>query len=461
MFGSINDFDDLLAAAHDHKLKVIIDWVPNHSSDQHPWFIESRSDRSNPKRDWYVWADPKDGGGLPNNWPGAFGGPAWTFDDATGQYYQHSFLPQQPNLNWRNPEVQEAMFDGVRFWLDRGVDGLRIDVAHFVMKDPRMRDNPPVPDDWEPVFKAHSSEYDSQLHINDMGHSDNHLLFRDLRALLDSYQPARYAVGEIHVSDWDEWATYYGEELDELHMPYNFMLLHVPWKAEEVAARVDALEAVVPDGGWPNYVLGTHDDTRLATRIGLDQAPVAAMLLLSLRGMPTIYYGDELGMQEVAIAPEDQQDPWGIDTPGAGRDGCRTPMQWDSSPSAGFSAQPDVDPWLPFTDDKSDANVAAQLEDPGSILNLYRRLLAYRKRSPELQTGDYSRLDSPAGCFLYQRGTGDSVVWVALNFTSSPLELRLPEPGSVAISTHLAPADVSRVRDLTLRPNEGVIVEPS
>ena len=269
--------------------------------------------------------------------------------------------------------------------------------------------------------------------------------------MLDSYHPDRYSVGEIHIADWEEWASYYGEQLDELHMPYNFSLLHVPWMAEEVAHRVDQVEAAVPDGGWPNYVLGNHDDSRLATRFGDAEARVAAMLLLTLRGTPTIYYGDELGMREVEIAPEDQQDPWGVNAPGLGRDGCRTPMQWDRSQVAGFSVDQTTTPWLPLHENWPTANVAAELEDPRSILNLYRALLAYRKTSPALQVGNYRQVEAPAGCFAFTRD--DDSVTIALNFTGSELELSFT--GKVALTTYLDDAAASGV----LRPHEGLIIE--
>ncbi len=447
MFGNMNDFDKLVDTAHRKGLKVIIDWVPNHSSDEHAWFAESRSSKANPKRDWYIWRDPKDDGSLPNNWLSFFGGPAWEFDEATGQYYLHSFLDKQPDLNWRNPEVQEAMFEGLQFWLDRGVDGFRIDVAHVIMKNPELRDNPPVPDDWERKFKSHG-QYDDFLHIHDKGHQDNHGLFRDFRALLDSYQPERYSVGEIHISDWDEWASYYGEDLDELHMPYNFSLIHAPWEAEEIASRVAAMEAVLPEGAWPNHVLGNHDEKRLVSRIGSEAARTAAMMLLTLRGTPTIYYGDEIAMQEAEIAPEDQQDPWGRNLPGAGRDGCRTPMQWGGAAHAGFS-DTSGSTWLQVGSDHAQLNVDAQLDDPASSLNLYRELLSYRAESADLLTGAYARVDAPAGVFAYRRG--DSVL-VALNFTGDAIPLGFS--GQMVLSTAGDDASVEM-----LRPHEGIIIE--
>jgi glycosidase len=460
MFGTIADFDELLAEAHRLGLKLIIDWVPNHSSDEHPWFVESRSSRDNPKRDWYVWRDARPDGSLPNNWLSNFGGPAWEYDETTNQYYLHSFLAKQPDLNWRNPEVQEAMFDGIRFWLDRGVDGFRIDVAHVMMKDPELRDNPPVPEDWQRRFKEHG-EYDKFLHIHDKGHPDVHRVFRDFRSLLDSYQPDRYSVGEIHIADWAEWATYYGEDLDELHMPYNFSMIHAPWDAAEVARRVDEMEAALPAGAWPNHVLGNHDEKRLISRYGSAAARTAAMLLLTLRGTPTIYYGDEIGITETYIPPEQQQDPWGRNLPGAGRDGCRTPMQWDESPYAGFSPSVAASTWLPLTEDWHSRNVETELGDPESLLNLYRELLRYRADSPSVLHGSYRRLDTPSGVFAYERSYEGERVAVALNFTDEARSFGSPRSGRIALSTITERRDEVVTGELRLGPSEGVIVELS
>jgi glycosidase len=257
LFGTLADMDQLLAKAHQRDLRVIVDLVPNHTSDQHPWFIESRSARDNPKRDWYVWADARADGSPPNNWLSVFGGEAWEWDTATGQYYLHSFLKEQPDLNWRNPEAREAVFEVVRFWLERGVDGFRIDVAHYIMKDPEMRDNPP---NWDLNLAIHRSlgAYDSQIHLYDKGHADVHHVYRELRRLLDSYsaERPRMSIGEVHLFDWQEWASYYGQDLDELHMPFNFHLLKVLWQVPAIRETVAGVEAAVPPGGWPNYVLG-------------------------------------------------------------------------------------------------------------------------------------------------------------------------------------------------------------
>jgi len=447
LFGTIDDFDVLLDAAHARSMKLIIDWVPNHSSDEHPWFVESRSSRDNPKRDWYVWRDPKPDGSPPNNWISAFTGPAWTFDENTGQYYLCTFTPKQADLNWRNPEVQEAMLDDLRFWLDRGVDGIRVDVAHFVMKDPELRDNPRATGTRTTLSRNHG-EYDEYEHLYDKGHPDNHALYRDVRALLDSYRPERFSVGEIHLADWEEWAGYYGD-LDELHLPFNFSLVHSPWTPNDIAKRVGAAEAAIPPGGWPSYVLGTHDDPRTATRFGSEQMPIAAMLLLTLRGVPTLYYGDELALPERFIPAEQQLDPHGRNLPGSGRDGCRTPMQWDDSFSAGFSPSGADAPWLPLSDDWVERNVARHLADPQSLLNLYRALLSYRKSSLSLQAGDYAQIAAPDGCLAYKRGE----LTVALNFTSDDLALGLT--GEVVLSTYLDDAATAA----RLRPHEGLIIE--
>jgi glycosidase len=449
LFGTMDDFDVLLEGAHERGMKLIIDWVPNHSSDEHPWFVESRSSRNNPRRDWYVWRDPQPDGSPPNNWLSAFGGPAWEFDEQTGQYYLCTFTKKQADLNWRNPEVQEAMFADLSFWLDRGVDGIRVDVAHFVMKDPQLRDNPPVTDPPATLARNHG-EYDRYEHLYDKGHPDNHALYRDVRALLDSYRPERFSVGEIHIADWEEWASYYGD-LDELHLPFNFSLVHCPWTPDDIGSRVAAAEAAIPEGGWPSYVLGNHDDPRIATRFGEEHMPIAAMLLLTLRGVPTLYYGDELAMPERFIPAEQQLDPHGRSLPGSGRDGCRTPMQWDGSFMAGFSPEGTAAPWLPLTDDWPDRNVAKHLENPRSLLNLYRTLLAYRKTSPALQFGDYRRVDAAPGCLAYCRD--GEVLTIALNFTDS--ELALDFSGSVAVTTYL---DHDAVPS-RLRPHEGLIIE--
>ncbi len=461
IFGKLTDFDALVAAAHERGLQVIIDWVPNHSSDQHPWFRASRSSRTNPKRDWYTWRDPKPDGSPPNNWLSVFGGPAWTLDPHTGQYYLHSFLPEQPDLNWRNPHLRRAMLETLRFWLDREVDGFRIDVAHYVMKDPLLRDNPLI-DAGAYQFHKSMGEYDSQLHLYDRNHRDVHEVYREIRQLLDSYSAThpRTSVGEVHLFNLEKWAAFYGDELDELHMPFNFTLIREPWDAAAVRRVVDAIEAALPPGAWPNWVLGNHDEPRIATRLGPAAARSAMLLLLTLRGTPTLYYGDELGMVDVPIPEPLVQDPWGKRVPGRGlgRDPERTPMQWDGSASAGFAAA-GVSPWLPVAADAAACNVAAQVEQPGSMLSLTRRLLAVRRRRPALHRGSYRPLDAPDGVFAYVRAHQDDRLVVAVNFRDRPATVPLPPgAGAVVVSTHpdaAAPAGGL----LSLRPNEGIVLE--
>jgi alpha-glucosidase len=455
LFGTLDDFDRLLADAHGRGLKIIIDFVPNHTSDRHPWFRAARSSRADPKRDWYVWADPKPDGSPPNNWRAAFGGRSWEWDEPTGQYYLHSFLPSQADLNWRNPEVERAMFDVLRFWLDRGVDGFRVDVAHFIMKDPEMRDNPERAD-----APAGASDYERYHHLNDLGHPDAHVVYRRMRGLLDGYRPERVSIGEIHFDDIGKWAAYYGSGTDEFHLPFNFRMLNAPWEASVFRELVDQLEGALPEGAWPNYVLGNHDETRLATRYGPNRARPAAMLLLTLRGTPTLYQGDELGMEEVVVALDRTRDPWGFRVPGSGRDGCRTPMQWAPGAGAGFT-DPGVEPWLPFGPDAAVRNVAALVDDPRSILNLYRALLEVRRASPALREGSYRPLDDgiPDGCLGYRREhDGGAAMTVLINFGPGFVEVSGVEPGTVLVSTGLD-RDGERVGgSVSVAPDEGLLV---
>ena len=289
-FGTLGDLDRLVADAHGLGLRVLLDWVPNHTSDEHPWFVESRSSPANPKRDWYVWRDG-DPSTPPNNWVGAFtGGPAWTWDGATGQWYLHQFLPQQPDLNWANPEVVEAMHGVLRFWLDRGVDGFRIDVVHGLGKDPALPDDPP-----ESAGIAHSS-------LNDR--PETHHVIRGLRRLADSYPGDRVLVGEVYLLDTTKVATYYGDG-DELHLAFNFPPLFAPWDAGEWRAHVARVEEEIgARGAWPTWVLSNHDNPRHRTRYGTDQrAAAAAVLLLTLRGTPFLYAGEELGLEDAVVPP--------------------------------------------------------------------------------------------------------------------------------------------------------------
>ena len=462
LFGDLAAFDRLMADAHARGLRVIVDYVPNHTSDQHAWFIESRSSRSSPKRDWYVWRDPKPDGGPPNNWISVFGGSAWALDAPTGQYYLHSFLAEQPDLDWRVPDVKRAMFDVLRFWLDRGVDGFRIDVAQFIAKDPLYRDNPPHP---EPERMAYMGAWSRQLHLYDYGHPDLHAIYREFRALLDSYPGDRVSIGELHDEQFDVWAGFYGHNLDEIHVPFNFHLLFATWDAARIRTIVDAIEAALPDGAWSNWVLGNHDQRRIASRLGQAQARVAMLLLLTLRGTPTLYYGDELGLPDAELRPDQVRDPWGLVEPAQGRDPGRSPMPWDGTANGGFCA-PDVEPWLPLAPGHDRRNVAAQREDPASMLSMTRRLIRLRREHPALAEGVHRTIDgSPSGTYCFLRspdGDGDDpAVLVALNLTAEHRRLELGHgQGRVLEATHADRAG-TRVDTavLELRPDEGLVIE--
>jgi len=459
LFGDLATFDRLVAGAHTRGLKIIIDWVPNHTSDQHRWFTESRSSRDNPKRDWYIWREPAPGGGRPNNWGSFFGGPAWTYDTQTGQYYMHQFCKEQPELNWRNPEVKAAMFDTLRFWMKRGVDGFRMDVIGLIIKDEALRDNPPNPN--APANLPANDLFSRLLQVYNMDQDDVHPVLREIRGVLDEYDD-RCGIGELW-GPLDRWVKYYGTDGDELHLPFNFRLMDgMAWDAQQMRAVVDAMEAALPDFAWPNYVLGNHDRTRLATRFGGEaQARVAAMLLLTLRGTPTIYYGEEIGMEDVPIPPEKIQDPQGINLgPERTRDVCRTPMQWDAGLNAGFSP-PGVETWLPLAADYATRNVAALAADPTSICTLYTRLLHLRRVTPALYGGSYCPLDvGYDDVYVYVREDDAQRYLVALNFAAEPRTLAIPgeTAGRVILSTHLDREEAVSLDALTLRANEGVII---
>jgi len=349
LFGSVADLDALIEGAHARNIKVLLDLVPNHTSDRHPWFIESRSSRDNPKRDWYIWRDPRPDGGPPTNWMSEFGGSAWEYDPQTGQCYYHAFLKQQPDLNWRNPAVRAAIYDMMRFWLRRGVDGFRVDVIWHLIKDDQFRDNPPNLD-----FHPGQPPHRRLIPLYTADRPEVHSVISEMRRVIDEFDE-RVLIGEIYLPI-ERLVTYYGVDLSGAHLPFNFALLNAPWNARLIARLVDEYEAALPPGGWPNWVLGNHDRPRIAGRIGREQIRVAAMLLLTLRGTPTVYYGEEIGMPQVPIPPERVQDPFEKNVPGVGvgRDGCRTPMQWTSQPYAGFST---TDPWLPLASDWRHENV--------------------------------------------------------------------------------------------------------
>ena len=454
LFGTLADFDQLIADVHARGMKLILDFVPNHTSDQHPWFLASRSSRDDPKRDWYIWRDAKPDGSPPNNWLSDFGGSAWQWDEATQQYYLHLFLKEQPDLNWRNPQVQDAMYDALRFWLKRGVDGFRVDVLWYLIKDDQFRDNPV-----NPGYAPGQRENNKLLPVHTSDQPEVHAIVAEMRKVLDEFGD-RVLIGEIYLPI-ERLVTYYGQELQGAQLPFNFQLIQTAWHARAIAALVDEYEAALPPGGWPNWVLGNHDQTRIAGRVGKAQARVAAMLLLTLRGTPTMYYGDEIGLDKVEIPPDRVQDTWEKNEPGLGlnRDPERTPMQWDGSTAAGFT---DGQPWLPLSDDHASANVTRLREQQDSILTLYQSLIELRRAHEALSIGTYVCLEQRDSVFLYERCRGADRVLVALNFSDQRETINLPQgrsARSILLSTHGDRSGAGLGRELELGPNEGLIVQ--
>ena len=460
-FGDLETFDRLVAEVHDRRMRLIIDYVPNHTSHQHPWFVESRSSRDHPKRGWYVWADARPGERFPNNWVSEAGGSVWEWDARSSQFYLHSHLVEQPDLNWRNPEVRRAMLDVLRFWLARGVDGFRIDVAHMLMKDPELRDNPSDPDGQLNPYDRQHPDFHSQVHLYDRRHPDLHGVLREIREVLEA-DGERVAIGELDVMPWSEWTAYYGPDLDELHLPLNFRLIETPWRADAVRAALEELEHALPSGAWAVQNLGNHDRSRVATRYGAQAARVAAMLLLTARGTPILYYGDELGMSDVEIAPERIRDGYARLEGGPSRDPNRTPLPWNASPLAGFSPSGGAEPWLPLAPDWTERNVERELADPDSMLSLYRRLLALRRTRTALRAGTMTIWAcAAADCLAYERAAGPERLVVVLNFSNEQYEITAHGPARILLSTALDRSGrVSPEDTIELRPHEGLILEP-
>jgi len=436
-FGDLATMDRLIAECHRRGIKLLLDYVPNHSSDQHPWFIESRSSKTNPKRDWYVWRDPLPGGGPPNNWRAVFGGSAWQFDETTGQYYLHSFLVEQPDLNWRNAEVVAAMYAVLRFWFDRGIDGFRIDVIGMIVKHPELADNP-LNSEWTPGDHGRQK----YLRTHTRNYPDVFPAVRGIRAVFDEY-PDVMAVGEVFGTA-AEISQFYGEGgLNGLHLAFNFQFIHengdavnTPWEAETLARIVRNAEAAIPPGGQPCYALANHDQSRFISRNnadgrGRERAAAATLMLLGLRCTPFVYYGEEIGMVDVDIADGQLRDPARIKT--IGRDPERTPMQWDASLGRGFST---AEPWLPYG--PRDISVAAEEIDGDSLLWLHRRAIWARKGEPALLYGTYREFTGmPAGVFAFERRTdGARPVTVLINTSTEACAVELPDSsGTVVVAT--------------------------
>lgn len=453
MFGTLADFDALVAAAHARGLKIVLDFVPNHTSDRHPWFVESSSSRHNAKRNWYVWRDGRADGSVPNNWLSEFGGSAWTRDETTQQYYYHAFLKEQPDLNWRNAEVRAAMLGVLKFWLDRGVDGFRVDAIHHLIEAEHLKDNPPNPD-----WREGQSPARRLARLYSLDQEETHDCIAEMRALVDTYDD-RVLIGEASLPI-EQLMAYYGKTMPGFHLPFNFHLIKSPWDPQVIAALIEQYESALAGGAdrWPNWVLGNHDRSRVASRVGPAQARVAAMLLLTLRGTPTIYQGEEIGMADVPIPAQAVHDPWEKNVPGLGlgRDPERTPMQWDESDNAGFTAG---EPWLPLSDDRKAVNVAAQRRDAHSMLSLYRALIALRRREPALAVGTHVRAEAAGDLLAYRRFHEGRWITVALNFGTQPQSIaRRTDAEAVLLSTHLDRAGILDGDVVELRANEGVVM---
>ncbi|HEY3186933.1 MAG TPA: alpha-amylase family glycosyl hydrolase, partial [Solirubrobacteraceae bacterium] len=445
VFGTLADFDDLVEHAHRRGIKVVVDFVPNHTSDQHPWFRESRASPDSPKRDWYVWRDGRGPGEPPNNWRSSFKavGGAWSFDDATGQWYLHSFLPQQPDLNWDNPEVEAAMHDVLRFWCERGVDGFRIDVVHKLAKDPLLRDyvpGEPVPyEDWQPTI---------------------HERLKRLRRVVDAY-PDRMLVGEVYLLDLERIVAYVNSG-DELQLAHNFTFLRLPWNAGAFRATIDGFLALASKAAWPAWFLANLDHPRVASRfdvegLGAARARAVLLMLYALRGTPFVYQGEELGLPDAEIPPERVVD---VD----GRDPERAPIPWrppsEAGPGAGFTTG---EPWLPITSRAEELAVERQARDPDSTLSLAQRLAALRAREPLLQSGEQRSLDAGPDLLAWERVGEGGAMLAAINLATGERAFAcppdLPSGGSLELSTdpRRAAGDLP-LHELTLAAGEGVLV---
>lgn len=458
-FGTIDDFKKLIAEAHRRNIHIIMDLVINHSSHLHPWFIESRSDRESPKRDWYIWHEGTEGK-YPNNWMAAFGGHAWEWDRHTEQYYLHLFLKEQPDLNWRNPELKKAVFQDIRFWLDLGVDGFRLDVINYIVKDREFRSNPY----W--IHKTNPRRHDMQRHDYDRNRPETHEILRELRKLMDEYGETM-TVGEIYpnegIMEPETSASYLGNGHDELHLAFDFSPVYTKFKAGDFKNILSRWYDTIPAEGWPCHVLSNHDQSRSMSRLAkgsIEKAKLLNALLLTQRGTPFLYYGEEIGMTDGKVPRKEIVDPvgkkyWPFHP---GRDPERTPMQWDDSPGAGFTTG---NSWLPIPRTHRDINAAGQTGKNGSLLEFTRSLITLRKTSEAMQRGSWQLLESHKDILAYIRGGKKEAFTVILNFSKKPvlLDIENQKEWMVTLGTHRAEGSSLQEDTVTLQPFEALILK--
>lgn len=455
LFGDMKDFRRLIKEAHHRDIKVMVDYVPNHTSDRHDWFLQSRSSRQDPRRDWYIWRDPKPDGSPPNNWLSVFGGSSWEYDEHTNQYYLHSFLKEQPDLNWENPEVRKAMKNVLRFWMDHDVDGIRADAVWVMAKDSAFRDNPRNPN----YVAGKHDPYHEFLHPYDMYGDKLFMYLKEMADVVAEY-PDHIILFEDYTTDPSTWANVHSRFYQvnpEVAAPFNFEGIHVPYGAESYRDFVGRFTRELGNTLRPYYCFGNHDNSRLRSRVGEEQSRAVALIQLTLAGIPVIYYGDEIGMKDGIITPDQVRDPFELRVPGLGlgRDPARTPMQWSDGLNAGFT---DAIPWLPVPHDQAAINVEAEHADPDSYFQLYRSLLRLRKRMI-FRVGTYSEWSGAKGEVLgYVREYKHEKMLVVCNMSDTPTTIRLDHKGDILVSTH--PVKTKRVTgELQLAAHQGVVIQ--
>ena len=456
LFGNLDDFNQLIAESHKRSIKVLIDLIPNHTSDEHAWFKESKRSKDDPRRGWYTWRDSAPDGGPPNNWVSVFGGPAWEFDKATGQYYLHSYLKKQPDLNWENAGVREAIRQVMRFWLDLGVDGFRVDAVSSVSKDPHLRDDPINKD-----FQPGDNPYHQLLHINSKEGPKLFEYMDEKARVLHEYKD-RFMIFEASPASKNRRSSYLKlyEHVDaSVAAPFNFEGIHSPWDAQIFKTFIDDFQSGMHPSYIPVYAMGNHDQPRLASRIGERQARASAVMQFCLPGMPVVYYGDEIGMENTVITSDEVKDPFELQVPGKGlgRDPERTPMQWSASENAGFSKGT---PWLPINIDFIRKNVESERLDPHSFFNLYQQIIQMRKSSESLRHGAYESIQVSDDIFCFKRSLLHEKMVSVINYSDKSIELTHEElRGTLLVSSYLDSDGRAVKGSLTLRPYEAVVLK--